>query len=65
MDTKPHNAVLELRKAKGYTLEQLSIVSGLTELEIDKLESGQVLDEAKLSRLLAAAGVAAGHKPGA
>lgn len=61
MDTKPHNAVLELRHITGYSVEQLSVVSGLTEVEIAKLESGQLLDEAMLSRLLAAAGVAIGN----
>jgi transcriptional regulator with XRE-family HTH domain len=53
------NPVADLRKSKGYTLEQLSVVSGLTELEIMKLENGTLVDPAKLARLLSAAGVKA------
>ncbi|UDF28373.1 UNVERIFIED_ORG: hypothetical protein LHK14_12720 [Roseateles sp. XES5] len=53
------NPVAELRKSKGYTTEQLSLISGLTELEITKLESGALVDEVKIARLLAAAGVRA------
>jgi transcriptional regulator with XRE-family HTH domain len=50
------NPIVELRKSTGYTVEQLSIVSGLTELEITKLERGVLVDPAKLARLMAAAG---------
>jgi transcriptional regulator with XRE-family HTH domain len=53
------NPIADLRKAKGYSLEQLSVVSGLTEVEITKLENGTLVDPAKLARLLAAAGVKA------
>ena len=51
------NPIAELRKTTGYSLEQLSVISGLTELEITKLESGELNDPVKLSRLLTAAGI--------
>lgn len=51
------NPIMELRKSTGYTVEQLSLVSGLTELEIVKLERGVLADPVKLARLMAAAGV--------
>jgi len=51
------NPIANLRKSKGYTNEQLSLISGLTELEIAKLENGTLVDPAKLTRLLAAVGV--------
>lgn len=51
------NPIADLRKSKGYSIEQLSVVSGLTELEITKLESGTLVDPTKLARLLSAAGV--------
>lgn len=53
------NPIGELRKSKGYSFEQLSVISGLTELEIAKLESGVLVDPVRLERLLAAAGVRA------
>jgi transcriptional regulator with XRE-family HTH domain len=51
------NPIADLRKSKGYSIEQLSIMSGLTEVEITKLESGTLVDSTKLARLLSAAGV--------
>jgi transcriptional regulator with XRE-family HTH domain len=51
------NPIADLRKSKGYSIEQLSLISGLTEVEIAKLESGMLIDETKMARLLAAAGV--------
>jgi len=53
------NPIADLRKAKGYSLGQLSLISGLTVAEITKLESGALVDPAKMARLLAAAGVKA------
>jgi transcriptional regulator with XRE-family HTH domain len=50
------NPIAELRKSRGYTLEQLSVISGLTELEITKLEKGELVDTAKLARLMSACG---------
>lgn len=47
------NPIAELRTTTGYTLEQLSLISGLTELEIAKLESGELVDTTKLARLVA------------
>lgn len=47
------NPVAELRATTGYTIEQLSLISGFTELEIAKMESGELVDPAKLARLLA------------
>lgn len=51
------NPIADLRKSKGYTIEQLSLISGLTEVEIAKLESGTLVDQVMMARLLAAAGV--------
>jgi len=51
------NPIADLRKSKGYTIEQLSLISGLTEVEIAKLESGALVDQVMTTRLLAAAGV--------
>ncbi|MCJ8051696.1 helix-turn-helix transcriptional regulator [Shinella curvata] len=51
------NPIAELRRNKGYSIEQLSVMSGLTELEITKLESGVLVDSAKMARLLTSAGV--------
>lgn len=48
------NPIAELRAITGYTVEQLSLISGLTEFEIEKLESGELVDPAKVSRILAA-----------
>ncbi|AOF91693.1 helix-turn-helix transcriptional regulator [Sinorhizobium sp. RAC02] len=53
------NPIADLRKSKGYDLQQLSLISGLTVAEIAKLESGVLVDPTKLARLLAAAGVKA------
>ncbi len=51
------NPVAELRKSTGYSTQQLSLVSGLTEVEIIRLESGVLIDPVKLARLLAASGM--------
>ena len=48
------NPIAELRATTGYTIEQLSLVSGLTESEIEKLESGEDVDPVKFARLLTA-----------
>ncbi|KQV39905.1 MULTISPECIES: helix-turn-helix domain-containing protein [unclassified Rhizobium] len=48
--------IAEMRKATGYSVKQLSLVSGLTQLEINRLESGDLVDETLLGRLLAAVG---------
>ncbi|WP_421579399.1 helix-turn-helix domain-containing protein [Shinella sp. M31] len=53
------NPIADLRKSKSYSLEQLSLVSGLTVAEIVKLESGTLVDPVRMTRLLAAAGVKA------
>ncbi|MXN45949.1 helix-turn-helix domain-containing protein [Shinella kummerowiae] len=53
------NPIADIRKSTGYSLEQLSLISGLTVAEITKLESGALVDPAKLARLLTAAGVKA------
>lgn len=60
MNIAPQNPIAELRKATGYDIEQLSLISGLTPLEIMKLESGELVDKAKIARLFAAAGVKRG-----
>jgi hypothetical protein len=51
------NPIADLRKSKGYSLEQLSLISGLTVAEITKLETGVLVDPAKLARLMTAAGI--------
>ena len=51
------NPIAELRNATGYSIEQLSLVSGLTVAEIVKLERGTLIDPVKTARLCAAAGV--------
>jgi transcriptional regulator with XRE-family HTH domain len=53
------NPIADIRKSTGYTVDQLSLISGLTVVEITKLENGSLVDPAKLARLLAAAGVKA------
>lgn len=50
------NPIAEMRKATGYTITQVSIVSGLTEFEITRLDTGKLKDGPKLTRLLAAIG---------
>lgn len=57
MTIKVSNPIAELRKSTGYSVEQLSLVSGLTELEITKLETGSLVDSAKFARLMSAAGI--------
>ena len=51
------NPIADLRKATGYGTEELSLISGLTPIEIIKLESGELVDQAKIGRLFSAAGV--------
>lgn len=57
MTINMRNPIANLRKATGYDTEQLSVISGLTVLEITKIESGELVDPAKIARLFAAAGV--------
>ncbi len=51
------NPIGDIRRSTGYTVDQLSLISGLTVAEITKLESGALIDPAKVARLLTAAGV--------
>ncbi|TAA55291.1 hypothetical protein [Shinella sp. JR1-6] len=51
------NPIADLRKSTGYDLDKLSLISGLTVTEIAKLESGELIDPAKIARLFAAAGI--------
>lgn len=48
--------IAAIREATGYTLEQLSVVSGLADVEIAELEAGAA-DASKLTRLLSALGL--------
>lgn len=48
--------IAAIREATGYTLEQLSVVSGLADVEIAELEVGAA-DASKLTRLLSALGL--------
>lgn len=57
MNIKPQNPITELRKVTGYSVEQLSLISGLTIAEIAHIESGASADPVKIARLLGAAGV--------
>lgn len=57
MTINVRNPIADLRKATGYGTEELSLISGLTPLEIMKLESGELVDQAKIARLFSAAGV--------
>ncbi|MCQ4632039.1 MULTISPECIES: hypothetical protein [Shinella] len=57
MNVAPRNPITDLRASTGYTIEELSVVSGLTVIEIMKIESGELVDPAKVARLFAAAGL--------
>ncbi|GLR49723.1 hypothetical protein KYK30_14280 [Shinella yambaruensis] len=54
------NPIADLRTATGYGTEELSLISGLTVSEIAKIESGELVDQAKIARLFSAAGVKRG-----
>ena len=51
------NPIGDLRKLTGYDIEKLSLVSGLTVNEIERIEKGELIDPAVIARLFAAAGV--------
>ena len=51
------NPIADLRKSTGYDLDKLSLISGLTVTEIARMESGELVDQARLARLFSAAGV--------
>lgn len=57
MNIAPQNPIADLRKATGYDIDKLSLVSGLTVSEIAKIERGELVDQAKIARLFSAAGV--------
>lgn len=57
MNIAPQNPITDLRKSTGYDIEKLSLISGLTVAEIGKIESGELVDPAKIARLFAAAGI--------
>lgn len=51
------NVITAIRDATGYSLEQLSIISGLAEPEIVEMEAGT--DTTHLARLLSSLGIGA------
>lgn len=50
------NVVSAVRAASGYTIEQLSIISGLAASEVEEMQDGTA-DPTKLERLLTALGL--------
>jgi hypothetical protein len=46
------------RRAAGYSLEQVAVTSGLTELEISKVEAGREGDQRVVTRIAKALGIA-------
>ncbi|TYR30901.1 helix-turn-helix domain-containing protein [Mesorhizobium microcysteis] len=57
------NIVTALRDATGYSVEQMSVASGLSSAEIVDLEAGTDNDTSKLTRLASALGLPAGTIP--
>ena len=57
MTINVRNPIADLRKSTGYDLDKLSLISGLTVMEIAKMESGELVDQAKIARLFSAAGI--------
>ena len=55
------NVIAAIRDASGYSLEQLSILSGLAEPEIADIEAGT--DTSQLGRLLSALGLPSDMAP--
>lgn len=53
------NVITALRDAYGYSIEDLSMTSGLAVLEVEDLEAGNI-DPAKLARLTASLGLPEG-----
>lgn len=49
------NVIAAIRAASGYTIEQLSIATGLAESELVEIEAG--IDTTHLARLLSALGL--------
>ncbi len=50
------NVVSAVRAVSGYTIEQLSIISGLAAREVEEMQDG-IADPTKLERLLTALGL--------
>ncbi len=48
------DAVRKTREAAGYSIEQLSIASGLTAAEIQAIESGEDKEPSRLGRIASA-----------
>lgn len=51
------NPIGDLRKITGYDAEKLSLVSGLTVAEIERIENGELIDPEMIARLFAAVGM--------
>ncbi|WP_275789047.1 helix-turn-helix domain-containing protein [Pararhizobium gei] len=48
------NVVKRFREASGYSLEDLAVTCGLTDVEILKIEKGEDTDSGRLKRVAAA-----------
>ncbi|WP_018900714.1 helix-turn-helix domain-containing protein [Rhizobium sp. 2MFCol3.1] len=51
----------DARAARGYTLEDVAVTSGLTIAEVEALETGRSLDARRLARFAAAVGISISH----
>lgn len=48
------NAVKRFREASGYSVEDLAVTCGLTDVEISRIETGEDLDPGRIKRIAAA-----------
>jgi len=47
-------AVRRFREASGYSIEDLAVTCGLTDVEISRIETGEDVDSGRLKRVAAA-----------
>jgi transcriptional regulator with XRE-family HTH domain len=48
------DAVKRFREASGYSVEDLAVTCGLTDVEISRIETGEDLDPGRIKRIAAA-----------
>lgn len=48
------DAVKRFREASGYSVEDLAVTCGLTDVEISRIETGEDLDPGRVKRIAAA-----------
>lgn len=48
------DAVKRFREASGYSVEDLAVTCGLTDVEISRIETGEDLDPGRIKRVAAA-----------